>query len=61
MHGKRNIVGVHNVVDEDEYNIFEEAPPLTPTSANTADDEPTEPCYICEDHHQGLEFEEKMS
>ena len=60
MHGKRKIVGVQNVVDEDEYNIFEEAPPLTPTSGHTADDEPNKPCYIREDHHEGLEFEEEM-
>jgi hypothetical protein len=60
MHGKRKIVGVQNVVDEDEYNIFEEAPPLTPTSGHRADDEPNEPCYTREDHHEGLEFEEEL-
>src|SRR5438105_866899 len=29
MHGKRKIVGVDNVVDEDEYKMFEEAPSIT--------------------------------
>ncbi|GJY31184.1 uncharacterized protein Tco_0414679 [Tanacetum coccineum] len=29
LHGKRRIVGVENVVDEDEYNQFDELPPFS--------------------------------
>ncbi|GKF65724.1 retrovirus-related pol polyprotein from transposon TNT 1-94, partial [Tanacetum coccineum] len=29
MHSKRSIVGVENVVDEDEYNQFDELPPFS--------------------------------
>ena len=60
MHRKRKIVGVENVVDEEEYNIFEDDPPLTHTSGHTADDEPNEACYVRDDHHEGLEFEEEI-
>jgi uncharacterized protein DUF4216 len=60
MHGKRKIVGVDNVVDEDEYKIFEEAPPIAQSIRDTVDDEPNEPCYIRDDHDEGLEFEAEM-
>ncbi|GJZ28677.1 RNA-directed DNA polymerase, eukaryota, reverse transcriptase zinc-binding domain protein [Tanacetum coccineum] len=29
MHGKQNIVGVDDVVNEDDYNQFDELPPLS--------------------------------
>ena len=60
MHGKRKIVGVDNVVDEDKYRIFEEAPPIAQSIRDTVDNEPNEPCYILDDHHEGQEFEEEM-
>ena len=60
MHSKRKIVGADNVVDEDEYKIFEEAPPIAQSIRDTVDDEPNKPCYICDDHHEGQEFEEEM-
>ena len=61
MHGKRKIVGVDNVVDEDEYKIFEEAPPIAQSIRDTVDDEPNEACYIHHDHHEGEEFEQEMA
>ena len=51
MHGKRRIVGVEGVVDEDEYNQFDELPPIGVRVS--ADDEvsiPSEICYLREDH-----------
>ena len=61
MHGKRKIVGVDNVVDEDEYKIFEEAPPIAQSIRDTVDIEPNEPCYIRDDHHEGEEFDQEMA
>jgi hypothetical protein len=60
MHGKRKIVGVDNVVDEDEYKIFEEAPPIAQRLRDAVDDEPNEASYIRADHHEGQEFDTKM-
>src|SRR5438132_6046303 len=60
MHGKRKIVGVDNVVDEDEYKIFEEAPPIAQSIRDTVDDGPNEPCHIRDDHHEGEEFDQEM-
>ena len=61
MHGKRKIVGVDSVVDEDEYKIFEEAPPIAQSIRDTVHDEPNEPCYIRDDHHEGEEFNNDLA
>ena len=61
MHGKRKIVGVDNVVDENEYKIFEEAPLIAQSIRDMVDDEPNEPCYIRDDHHEGEEFNQEMA
>jgi hypothetical protein len=50
IHGKRRIVGVENVVDEDEYNQFDEFSPIGVRVS--ADDEVVildETCYVHKD------------
>ncbi|KAJ9536255.1 hypothetical protein OSB04_un000555 [Centaurea solstitialis] len=53
LHGKRHILGVENVTDEDEYDQFDELPPFSvgvpPT--NMPIDETT---YLRTDHAEGL-------
>ncbi|GJU53172.1 alpha/beta hydrolase fold-1 [Tanacetum coccineum] len=38
MHGKRRILGVENVIDEDEYDQFDELPPFTNDVPSLDDD-----------------------
>ncbi|GJR91574.1 uncharacterized protein Tco_0215585 [Tanacetum coccineum] len=54
LYSKRNIVGVENVVDEDEYNQFDELPPFSVgiTPSNDVLDDTT---YLRSDHDEGLE------
>ena len=53
LHGKRRIVGVENVVDEEEYNQFDELPPFG--DGIRIEEEPSEEAsYIRVDHHEGL-------
>jgi hypothetical protein len=50
IHGKMRIVGVENVVSEDEYNQFDELPPIGVRIS--VDDEAVirdETCYVRED------------
>jgi hypothetical protein len=50
IYEKKRIVGVENVVDEDEYNQFDELPPIGVRIS--VDDEvviPDETCYLRED------------
>lgn len=51
MHGKRRILGVENVVDEEEYNQFDELPPFSIgiEPLNVANDDTT---YIRTDHEE---------
>lgn len=52
MHGKRHILGVDNVVDEEEYNQFDELPPFSigiPSSNEVIDDT----TYLRSDHEEG--------
>jgi len=63
MHGKRRIVGVQNVVDEDEYNQFDDLPPIGVRVLETEDMLiPDETCYLHEDHceFQLAEFVESL-
>ena len=53
LHGKRHIVGVENVVDEEEYDQFDELPPFSvgiPSSDQRIDDN----TYLRTDHSEGL-------
>ncbi|KAL4567382.1 hypothetical protein LXL04_022965 [Taraxacum kok-saghyz] len=52
MHSKRRILG-DNVVDEEEYDQFDELPPFSlgiPSSNDDVDDT----TYLRSDHHEGL-------
>ncbi|GJS07718.1 hypothetical protein Tco_0364514 [Tanacetum coccineum] len=49
LHGKRRIPGVENVVDEDEYDQFDELPPFT-NDVPTLDDDTMEITYLRSDH-----------
>ncbi|KAJ9560349.1 hypothetical protein OSB04_005509 [Centaurea solstitialis] len=52
LHGKRHIVGVENVVDEEEYDHFDELPPFSVgiSSTNVDIDDTT---YLRADHNEG--------
>ena len=51
---KKRIVGVENVVDEEEYNQFDELPPF---GDGIRLEEPSEEgSYMRVDHHEGLYF-----
>ena len=51
--GKRHIVGIGDVVDEDDYDKFDEAePPSNGTAILPVDDVP-ETTYIRTDHEEG--------
>ena len=55
LNGKRRIVGVENVVDEEEYNQFDELPPFG--DGIRLEEEPSEEAsYMRVDHHEGLYF-----
>jgi hypothetical protein len=54
LQGKRKIIGVKDVVDEEEYNQFDALPPFgeditIPTIYDTE-----EPTYICRDHDEAI-------
>ncbi|KAJ9538448.1 hypothetical protein OSB04_031181 [Centaurea solstitialis] len=53
LHGKRHIVGVENVEDEEEYDQFDELPPFLVgiPSSNVDIDNTT---YLRSDHNEGL-------
>ncbi|GJS47443.1 ulp1 protease family, C-terminal catalytic domain-containing protein [Tanacetum coccineum] len=60
LYSKRNIVGVENVVDEDEYNQFDELPPFSVgiTPSNDVLDDTT---YLRSDHDEGLEDDNELA
>ncbi|GJV11307.1 reverse transcriptase domain-containing protein [Tanacetum coccineum] len=53
FHGKRRILGVENVVDEDEYDKFNELPPFT-NGVPSLDGDTMETTYLRSDHNKGL-------
>ena len=60
LFGKRRIVGVENVVDEEEYDQFEENPPFCAdvnTAVPTVNEENDEATYMRSDHKEGLFYE----
>ena len=57
MHGKRRIVGVENVVDEDEYNQFDELPPFS-IGIQSLDEVLDDTIYLRSDHQEGYEAED---
>ena len=59
LHGKRRIVGVENVVDEEEYNQFDELPPFG-NGIRVDDEQRDETSYVRIDHDEGLIFKGNM-
>ena len=57
LHGKRRIVGVENVVDEEEYNQFDELPPFG-NGIRVEEEQRDETSYMNVDHHEGLIFKD---
>ncbi|GJU84076.1 hypothetical protein Tco_1291622 [Tanacetum coccineum] len=53
LHGKRSILGVENVVDEDEYDQLDELPPFC-DGVPPVDDDIVETTYLRSDHNEGL-------
>ncbi|GKD50571.1 transposon protein, partial [Tanacetum coccineum] len=51
LHGKRRIVGVENVVDEDEYDKFDELPPFS-IGASSSNDVIDDTTYLRSDHDE---------
>ena len=56
LHGKRRIVGIEDVVDEEEYDHFDDTPPFSIGMENTQDvtDEIDGTSYMRSDHEEGL-------
>nr|GEY50962.1 hypothetical protein [Tanacetum cinerariifolium] len=57
MHRNRSIVGVENVVDEDEYNQFDELPPFS-IGIQSVDEVLDDTIYLRSDHQKGHEAED---
>ncbi|XP_071686961.1 uncharacterized protein [Rutidosis leptorrhynchoides] len=53
LHGKRRILGVENVVDEDEYDQFDELPPFS-IGVEPINDVIDHTMYLITDHSEGL-------
>ncbi|PWA85222.1 hypothetical protein CTI12_AA135830 [Artemisia annua] len=56
LHGKRRIRGVDNVVDEDEYDWFDELPPFS-DGVPPVDDDTVATTYLRSDHNEVLWIE----
>ncbi|GJS34581.1 uncharacterized protein Tco_0532963 [Tanacetum coccineum] len=54
LQSKRSIVGVDDVVDEDEYNKFDELPPFS-IGVQSTDDVLSDTLYLRSDHQEGQE------
>ncbi|CAH1433784.1 unnamed protein product [Lactuca virosa] len=53
MHNKRHILGVDDVVDEEEYDQFDELPPFSIGIASSNDDV-DDTTYLRSDHNEGI-------
>jgi hypothetical protein len=51
---KRKIVGVEDVVDEEEYNQFDTLSPFGKDITIPTIDDTEEPTYICRDHDEAI-------
>jgi hypothetical protein len=52
LQGKRKIIGVEDVVDEEEYNQFDALPPFDEDITILTTDNTEEPTYIRHDHNE---------
>ncbi|GJR29560.1 hypothetical protein Tco_1105792 [Tanacetum coccineum] len=57
--GKRHILGIDNVVDEDEYDKYDELPPFS-TGIAPLDSVLDNTTYIRSDHNEGLLMDEAL-
>jgi hypothetical protein len=54
LQGKRKIIGVEDVVDEEEYNQFDALPPFNDDITTPTIDDTEEPTYIHRDHNKAI-------
>ncbi|XP_074356133.1 uncharacterized protein LOC141695821 [Apium graveolens] len=54
IQGKRRILGIDDVVDEDEYNQFDENPPFSTGLPTSYKDESFDTSYARNDHDEGM-------
>jgi hypothetical protein len=54
LQGKRKIVGVEDVVDEEDYNQFDTLPPFDEDITIPTIDDTEEPTYIRHDHDEPI-------
>jgi hypothetical protein len=54
LQGKRKIVGVEDVVEEEEYNQFDALPPFGEDITIPTIENMEEPTYICCDHNEAI-------
>ena len=53
LQGKRSIVGVENVVDEEDYNQFDELPPFGENVDLNLVEDDGDGAYVRHDHTEG--------
>ena len=58
LHGKRRILGVENVVDEEEYNQFDDLPPFS-IGIPSMNVDINDAAYLRLDHNEGSYVEER--
>jgi hypothetical protein len=54
LQGKRKIVGVEDVVDEEKYNQFDDLPPFGEDITIPTIDDTEKPTYIHRDHDEAI-------
>ena len=59
LSGKRRIVGVENVVDEGEYDQFDDVPAFSTGIADVTVDEGPDPIYARHDHQEEVVITKK--
>ncbi|XP_056687991.1 uncharacterized protein [Spinacia oleracea] len=58
--GKRNILGVGDVEDEDEYDAFDDTPPFTNTETEVTNNVDNDTNYMRSDHTEGILVDDKI-
>ena len=54
LQGKRKIVGVEDIVDEEDYNQFDDLPPFGEDIIIPTIDDTEEPAYVRRDHDEAI-------
>jgi hypothetical protein len=54
LQGKRKIIAVEDVVDEEGYNQFDALPPFSEDITIPTIGDTEEPTYICHDHNEAI-------